>query len=1088
MKKSKKILLIILVSLLVLLAAVLAVGAFTITDEAALILQYVAGVSDECPEYADVNGDGKVNVIDVIAMIRQQQLNSVRLESITLDDEKYSLAFDKNVLAYTVKLPAGRPGVPRVNATAAKGNSIEIRQAVIPDGQTKGSAKIWVTDSEGKSNLYTVTFEKDESLGFVLQFDDRYNFVPDSDAALRDVTFESSNDEIVSVTKNGLLQAKKLSDTPVTVTAKVGGQTVDSLTVDRVEKARVNLFFVTGQSNAQGCYSNTTMKDEALNSKQLALVESIGQDGRVYSYDHHPIKTNTQVYALRYTLYDMNTVNKQGFQNSLGKTWYDLSGEKVVFLQTAYSGAPIESWLDTERHEEAGTYTKSKYNFYDDTQEAYAKLMPLLEDNYEIIRRANFWYQGSTAMTQIYDKTLGDYISSSHEDFDPANLMTDSEYYRKFMLVHENMKEDFGIEVCGILMVRVGKAAVSAENKTLQSFTDLVPIKAAQFSLHNNVPEISLVSRVSDIAKNTSWANKADYGWGFIDSDDTHYTQVGHNERGRVAAANAFELWVGRSTADSVEILAENGRTKLNSTDVIEIEAGDSYRIMGFAMPMGAGEKTVLSSSDVSVATVDKFGLIRGIKAGETVITAMTESGKTESVNVKVYKNVESSKVMKEATTYRWDFNDLTATGTKNDLTLSECSEYYNAGENYTISNGIYSVSSAGSTASKRPDFELEKPIKLTSKDSWTIEWRGKMNTYGVLMGPSQTDPDASSSTYPFIYNYFSNKYSDTYGYPLKIALTASPDSKNIFLNFGDYRELNRSMNSWRLGYDAATKTMALYYYNDTLATPTWETVDSKTVGEFDMTFYSLFGRAKGNGGYNYYGDMDYLQVDFMQEYTIEAYTHYLWEFNDLTSSADKNDLTVSAGAVNYGADKNYTLTDGIYSVGATGESNQSLRPDFELEKPINLTSNKSWVIEWRGAAKKYGVLFGPEKGEDYTSTKSTYPFIYLYHTNKYSDKYGYPLKVSLTSSPESSNIFFDYGDYKALGKTMNSWRLAYNADTKVMSFYYYNATKEVWEVVGSNAVSSFDMTLYSVFGRAKGTGGLNYYGDMDYIQVMIEN
>ena len=90
MKKSKKVLLISLSVALALLVAVVAVSAFTMTNESAEILKYIAGVSDECPENADVNGDGKVNVLDVIAMIRELQTAAVRLETLSLDDENYS--------------------------------------------------------------------------------------------------------------------------------------------------------------------------------------------------------------------------------------------------------------------------------------------------------------------------------------------------------------------------------------------------------------------------------------------------------------------------------------------------------------------------------------------------------------------------------------------------------------------------------------------------------------------------------------------------------------------------------------------------------------------------------------------------------------------------------------------------------------------------------------------------------------------------------------------------------------------------------------------------------------------------------------
>ena len=69
----------------------------------------------------------------------------------------------------------------------------------------------------------------------------------------------------------------------------------------------------------------------------------------------------------------------------------------------------------------------------------------------------------------------------------------------------------------------------------------------------------------------------------------------------------------------------------------------------------------------------------------------------------------------------------------------------------------------------------------------------------------------------------------------------------------------------------------------------------------------------------------------------------------------------------------------------------------------------------------------------------------------------------------------------------MNSWRLAYNDETQKLTLYYFNATTSTWEIVDSEITGAFDWTFHSLFGRARGTGGLNYYGDMDYVQVIIE-
>ena len=211
------------------------------------------------------------------------EVNAVKLDSLMLDDSNYSLDFKSDVFEYTVKLPDGRPPIPRINASAGEGVTFEIFQAVIPDGKTSGSARIIARDGDGNTSTYTVNFEKDASVGFVLQYDDRYTLTLGKEAnEVRNIVFESENKDVVSVTRSGTVHAKKVWGSPVTVTAKSEDQIVQTFVIDRIEKAHVNLFLITGQSSAQGCYSTTTMKDPDLNAKQLAKVEKIGGDGRVF--------------------------------------------------------------------------------------------------------------------------------------------------------------------------------------------------------------------------------------------------------------------------------------------------------------------------------------------------------------------------------------------------------------------------------------------------------------------------------------------------------------------------------------------------------------------------------------------------------------------------------------------------------------------------------------------------------------------------------------------------------------------------------------------------------------------------------------
>ncbi len=555
----------------------------------------------------------------------------VFLESLTLDDSRYTIGtFDPKTNEYKVDLPAGRPAVPRVVAKAADGVDVKITQAAIPDSANGGKATVLVTDAEGNTNTYTVEFTRDIKNGFVLQYDDRYQFVHTHTIKEgTEVTYESDNEAVVSVDKNGKMTAKKLSETPVTITAKIGDTVTDTLKIDRVEKAHINLFLITGQSNGQGCYDTTNYGkdiDYLLSyDEQLENVEPIGGMGRVYSYDVFPLSRNTEVYKLKGKMYDMGEYRKAGHQASLGKAFYDLSGEKVVFLQSAYSGAPIESWLDPKKHDEAGTYGGGQY-FYIKTQEGYKKLTKLLAQNYEIVLVGNFWCQGETAMSAVYDQKLGDYIFSGNAKFNKADLITDETYYKYFMMLHEDMKKDFGVTYNGIMMVRT---------KGGSGITNIVPVVSAHFALINNNDEIHLATRkFIEIAKQYKDPDKTAEGYGYMGTDNNHYNQIGYNYHGKEAGTNAFYAIFGPATnkSEGIEIIAQNGTERLDAGDTLTLRKGQTYRLGALSLPHYINEKLTWTSANTDVVTVDEFGKVTAKASGATAITVTSESGQKQTV------------------------------------------------------------------------------------------------------------------------------------------------------------------------------------------------------------------------------------------------------------------------------------------------------------------------------------------------------------------------------------------------------------------------------------------------------------------------
>ncbi|MBR5314065.1 MAG: Ig-like domain-containing protein, partial [Clostridia bacterium] len=689
MKKRVVIIMAIIIAALVVSFAFIGVFAAKTNSGVSEIFNYWLEKGEK-PENADLNDDGKIDVLDAIALIKEAG-EKLKLKSITLDDSRYELDFKSGAKEFTVNLPDGRPAIPQINATANAGSKVEIAQGYIPDGEKEGYAYIKVTSGKD-SALYTVKFVRDITNGFVLQYDDRYEF------PLEDKTgyIFTSNDTALEVDANGLMIAKKVTDSPITVTATKGSET-KTLVVDRIEKAHVNLFFITGQSNGQGCYdgvnydgsTETFFEGQIAYTTQLKAVEKIGQNGRVYSYDVHPRSENQNLSKIgdesltipeAYTLYDMQNHAKQGHQASLGKNWYDLTGEKVVFLQSAWSGAPIEAWIDPDKYSEAGGYGVATRNFYKSTKEGYERLLNVLSENYEIIRKANFWCQGETAMTSYYDKSISNYIFGSNASYNVNNLITDAKYYEYFMRLDADMREDFGLDFNGIMMVKT---------KGAQTDTTIVPIVSAHFALANTNDGIFTATRTFiEIARQYTSTDTASEGYAFMGTDSNHYNQIGYNYHGKEAAENAFG-YVFKSIvedANGVEIISADGKTRLTPDDTIEVKSGMTYRVGALSIPRYTSEKITWSSSDENIAVVNEFGVVSPVSSGSARITATAENGAKQSFNVKTVvpkiKNVN----------YRWDFNDLTSSGMSNDLMLSQHSAS-NYG-NYTLSNGIYSTKS----------------------------------------------------------------------------------------------------------------------------------------------------------------------------------------------------------------------------------------------------------------------------------------------------------------------------------------------------------------------------------------------------------
>ncbi len=548
-----------------------------------------------------------------------------KLTGITLDSGE-TVAFDADTNTYTVSLPDGRPRIPRVSATAEAGAEVNVIQATFADDKDEAKAKIEVTGESGE-NVYEIIFTKDASKGFELQFDDRYTYAPTYTLAEGETfTFESSDPTVVSVDESGVMTAEKRSTDPVNITAKVGGEVKETLTVNKVNKAQLAVFLIVGQSNAAGS------SDPGVDRSKEAEESDKPTVGKAYCLE----VVYTGSYGRPYDLSE----GRVGFSPALSKTWYELTGEKVLCIQSAMDGAPIESW------EKGGDpfFLPGSKNLYDNTLAAYNGYKKRFGSNFEIVRTHYYWCQGETAMSSTWygepDYNWSFNIGKSEDYIMPAN-----DYYAKFAANHANFVADMGVEIGAIMLVRAIESVSSAENRKNQTLADLVPARAAQYALNNtNGDGIVLASRISDIARMESFSDKNADGWGYMGPGNLHYLQRGYNAQGAEMAKNTFAIvdaYADRS-AKSIEVLDTDGVTKLNDDDKITVKSGETKQITSIVLPLYAEDKkiTYTVTEGAEYCSIDIYGMIsiaeNAVKDATAQITIENESGLKHTLNIVV--------------------------------------------------------------------------------------------------------------------------------------------------------------------------------------------------------------------------------------------------------------------------------------------------------------------------------------------------------------------------------------------------------------------------------------------------------------------
>lgn len=349
----------------------------------------------------------------------------------------YKIKFSPEKRYYEIDLPAGNPAIPDVWATAVNGIGVEVSQAYFFEGSDEAMARITLDNGDYK-NTYDIKFVKNEDEGFVLQYDDRYAFLPDfsiKEGAKLSYTVEGDGDNL-SVDSFGNVRATGVSDEKAVVTGFVNGKEFGRLVVDRTEKASLNVFIIAGQGNASG---------EGGNAEESAKTPA----GVAYTVELND-RTNTMV--------DLSQ-GRQGFTPSLAERLYNITGQKSLFIQCAVSDVSITKWnVDGEA-----------YKMAKERLESIMSILKADDSNYAIRSNVCLWLHG---------------------EWDIANAMSSEDYLKHFSSFYEAIKKDFAPAMIGIIPVR----------SSLKNEDVIEPVCAAQYQFSNIYEDVRVITRFPEKA------------------------------------------------------------------------------------------------------------------------------------------------------------------------------------------------------------------------------------------------------------------------------------------------------------------------------------------------------------------------------------------------------------------------------------------------------------------------------------------------------------------------------------------------------------------------------------------------------------
>lgn len=561
----------------------------------------------------------------------------------------------------------------------------------------------------------------DTPLPFTAYYDDYLTHVSGVSASAESAAIKSGDAlELIEVGGIKYFHAKQ----PGTAQITDGNTTVDVT----VQKAKINIIVVMGQSNSGNHFDNATSDISCPlgtaywwgNGKGLAATEPVDFTHATKGF-HSPLLAE---------LYAQSVKNGEPVKNVL--VWHE--GGNQSGNGTSKNGSSIYGWAANANNASGTEFTVKMVNKCLDYYKA-------LSDRFEIISKGVYWLQGE-----------GDGVRG----IDPV------EYTGCFMAMWNKLKAEAGLEYVAIMRVRQG-----GDNNTNNNDIHYSTTVAAQFALANNNPDIFMATTLTEkftgspttkvsvniqnyitlmdaysagASHSDKYKNTATYKDGvltmpmstlFGSNNKNHYGKFGY---ALIAADAAYNMY-NALNKNSFTITQANSSGKPDKSNQTVSEAGaaltmditDMYNDLSFratpgspagtlAIKVTSAGKDVTQEVGVINASGANYGCvnIKMLKKYDDVKITATYTTKANSGTV-TYNIIDNSIDLPENTPaeYTWDFNEDLFARDKEGNKVNAFNPNALQGS-YSIENGVLKCTKA--------QLEILKAVEFKSNENWSIE------------------------------------------------------------------------------------------------------------------------------------------------------------------------------------------------------------------------------------------------------------------------------------------------------------------------------------------------------------------------------